>query len=75
MGNYSDKVQSHNTIKCVYRKKNFEKFKKLWTNDEEFYNITGYFYNGSEMQIDPLNCNMYEVCKQCERHSSRDEVI
>ena len=53
--------------------------KYLWTdkdipNDEEFFNITGYFYSKGIWRFDPLNTNMYDICKQCKTEISRDNV-
>ena len=48
--------------------------KTFWTNDEEFYNITGYFYKYNNLKFDPINCNMYEICKACKSYDSREKI-
>ncbi|MDO4975343.1 MAG: hypothetical protein Q4E61_03400, partial [Alphaproteobacteria bacterium] len=56
---------------------------KLWTNfeliepidDEELYNITGYFYENNNFKFDPINCNMYEICKACKFCDSREKIF
>lgn len=39
---------------------------------EEFYNITGWYCGKytSEVLFDPINCNMYEICKCCKTATS-----
>ncbi len=66
------KNRSIETINSVY--KDIEDIKKLWTNDEEFYNITGYFYENGQLKFDPINCNMYEICKACNTINSRSKI-
>ncbi|MDR0744569.1 MAG: hypothetical protein LBE97_01270 [Holosporales bacterium] len=52
--------------------------KYLWTgkepkeyeDDEEMYNITGYYWDSCKC-FDPISCNMFDICKQ----SSRPESI
>ncbi|MDR2067809.1 MAG: hypothetical protein LBP41_02355 [Holosporaceae bacterium] len=39
-----------------------KKQKCLWTEDEEAYTITGYYYDGSMKLFDPISCNMYDIC-------------
>jgi hypothetical protein len=36
--------------------------KYLWGNDEELYNMTGVFYNGTSLIYDPICCNMFDMC-------------
>ncbi len=46
----------------------------MWTNDEELYNITGYFCENDQVKFDPINCNMYEICKACKLIDSQEKI-
>lgn len=67
------------TLKYIY-KNSAKNCRYLWTNpkrpnDEEFYNITGYFYEDNNLKFDPINCNMYEICKACKFCDSREKIF
>ena len=53
-------------------KQKWGKFDKPLT-DEEFSDITGWYYDKkqSKIRFDPINSNMYEVCKYCKTLNSR----
>ena len=65
---------SYKTIEHFYKETEHEIAKMTWSNDEELYNITGYYYNGTDLLFDPLNCNMYNICKQCKTKRFRYQV-
>jgi hypothetical protein len=38
-------------------------------NDEELYNITGFYSTETKMNFDPVNCNMFGICDSCQSGS------
>ena len=50
------------------------KFDKPLT-DREFSDISGWYYDEQQTTIrfDPINCNMYELCKYCKTFNSRND--
>ena len=52
----------------------WEKFEKPLT-DEEFSDITGWYYDKkqSKIRFDLINSNMYEVCKYCSTYSTQQD--
>ena len=59
-GNY--KGNSTSALQHIYEQ--HDELKKLWTNDEELYTISGKFLTKDGLLYDPLNCNLYEAYKQ-----------
>ena len=43
--------------------------------DEEFSDITGWYFDkqGNKVRFDPINYNMYEICKYCNMYASRQD--
>ncbi len=70
---FIDKIKqpSIEGLSYIYGKTNI---KDLGTNDEELYNITGYFYENNKLKFDPTNCNMYKICKACNTINSRSKI-
>ena len=64
-----DKIYDTSCLKDIWGKYGKE------LNGEEYYNITGWYCDKytSEVLFDPINCNMYEICKYCKTATSREE--